>query len=473
MKFDLTMSFDEGTIAAIATPLGQGGIAVIRISGKDAIAAAARAFHGKQNLIEAQSHTAHFGECRDSSGVVIDQVVATVFRAPHSYTGEDTVEISCHGGAFVTKRVLDLILQNGAHLAGPGEFTKRAFLNGRMDLAQAEAVADLIHAQSESSRRSSVDQLEGKLSLSINELRDKLLKICGLLELELDFTEEGLEFIDKNKIIQEICNISEYLKRLIESYEVGKVFRDGVKVVIVGKPNVGKSSLLNRLLDQDRAIVTDIPGTTRDVIEENIIFNGVLFKLVDTAGIRKSPDLVESEGIRRASKEVASADLILMVFDQAQEINESDIAILETVREIKSEHSGLVFVENKADLIGEVLDVGKRMLLNDVAESRFLRVSAKTGEGVDSLRKLLFESSASTGSPFGDITVITSERHKQSLVAAVSKLSFALEELSAGKSNELLAVDLRSALDSLGEIIGVVTSDDVLNHIFGKFCIGK
>lgn len=462
---------DDDAIAAIATPIGVGGISVIRVSGKDSFGIADRGFRGRVELSLAPSHTAHFGKFVDAHEEVIDEVVATIFRSPNSYTSDDTVEISCHGGVFVTRKILELLLEYGARMAQPGEFTKRAFLNGKIDLTQAEAIADLIHSGSEISRKTSLQQLEGRLSLKINELREILIRMCGLLELELDFSEEGLEFVDKFNIIKELDILNQYLQTLIESYVIGKIYREGVKVVLAGKPNVGKSSLLNLLLNENRAIVTEVPGTTRDVIEENITLGGILFRLVDTAGIRDSKDLVEKEGIRRSESQVEDADIVLFIVDPEQGYDTSDKAILSALGKDAGRKRGLIVVENKIDLGIPINSTDISYLTNNY---KYVRVSAKTGEGLNELRKQLVEMTLKGSYSLSDRSVIiTNSRHKQSLSLAVESLRLALAGLEENRSNDLIAIDLRGALAHLGEITGAITTEDVLNGIFSKFCIGK
>lgn len=470
MEFPVSSLVDDDTIAAIATPMGEGGIAVIRISGDEAFAIADKGFRGKIPLGDSASHTVHFGEYCGKDGVPIDQIVATVYRAPHSYTAENIVEISCHGGPYVTRRILESLLSSGARAAEPGEFTKRAFLNGRIDLAQAEAVADIIHSRTEQSQKTSIEQLEGKFSSRINELREKLIKTCSLLELELDFSEEGLEFVDKINIINSIHEIKSYLKTLIESYSIGKIIRDGIKIVIAGKPNVGKSSIMNCLLNENRAIVTEIPGTTRDVIEENIVHNGILFKLVDTAGIRTSPDIVESEGIKRANQQLRSADIIMLILDPTQGFNGDDEFIIKNILKL-DQSIKILFVQNKIDLDVAPIDI------TSYPKYSLVKCSAKTGEGINGLLSALQELSVGRGGNLpGDADsgfVITNLRHKERMEEALDSLSCAKNSIDSGMSNELIAVDIRAALNYLGEIIGVVSSDDILNNIFSKFCIGK
>ncbi len=468
------MKHDDDTIAAIATPIGEGGISVIRISGKDALEIGSNVFRGKTTLRAACSHTAHFGYIVDLHGQAIDEVVATVFRSPHSYTVEDSVEISCHGGILVTQKVLEAILQSGARLAQPGEFTKRAFLNGRIDLSQAEAVADLIHSRSELSHKSSLQQLEGRLSKAINRMRDELINASSLLELELDFAEEDIELASKQELSSRVTAILFELKGLVNTFSFGKVFREGVKVVISGKPNVGKSSLLNALLNENRAIVTNIPGTTRDIIEENINFEGILFRVVDTAGLRDSDNPVEIEGVKRTERQIASSDLILLVFDLSSPLEESDLRVVSAIRkELNDFEDRCIVVLNKLDLLknGQNFDL---MSLGLSPGLREVRVSAARHHGLDELRKTMVESVFTSRLPASESGVtITSLRHKEALSKALRHLDMALESLNSGRSGEFTTLDIRAALDYLGEIVGVVTTEDIIDNIFTNFCIGK
>ena len=468
------MKSEIDTIAAIATPIGEGGISVIRLSGSRAIAIAESVFKGKTCLGSARSHTAHFGRIADRKGNVIDEVVATVFLEPNSYSGENTVEISCHGGILVTKRVLELLLDSGARHAQPGEFTKRAFLNGRLDLSQAEAVADLIHARSDSAHRTSVRQLEGAISERIKQLRSKLIDSIGLLELELDFTEEGLEFLDKTKFRQAIGETTVEIDHLLESFKAGRIYREGVKVVIAGPPNAGKSSLLNAFLESNRAIVTNIPGTTRDTIEESVNIGGVAFRLVDTAGLRETHDGIEREGVRRTEEEARNGEVVLVVVDASEQAGTANRGKLqEFVAAIESAGTKQIFVLNKCDLptrpVMQVLaSLGAR------AGSIFVNISAKTRRGMDALQKALVEAAFSGRTAEIDASeTVTNARHFEALRHAKRSLVLALESLDQEQSSEFVAVDLRKSLDSLGEITGEVTTDEILNNIFSKFCIGK
>jgi tRNA modification GTPase len=449
------MRYLEDTIAAISTALGEAGISVIRVSGRDAINIVDKIFQGRRKLSEVKTHTAHFGYIVNKDGEIIDEVVATVFKAPNSYTGEDVVEVSCHGGIFVTRRVLETILSAGARMAEPGEFTKRAFLNGRMDLSQAEAVADLIRASTDLAYKSSLSQLEGSLSKRIRKMRDDLIELCSLVELELDFADEDLE-----------------IDVLIESFSYGKIYREGISVVIAGKPNAGKSSLLNALLNENRAIVSSIPGTTRDIIEESLNIEGVLFRVIDTAGLRETADVIEQEGVRRAESSIKGADMVILVVDSSVEISDEDRRIYDRVFElVREEGKRCIVVLNKIDLL-DGRDVDDNF--SDIAgEFPVVKLSALTHSGLDELKRMMIEISFRGTKRVSDGVVVTNVRHKDALVRARESLEYALRSLESGMTGDFVAVDLRAGLDHLGEIIGVVTTDDILNNIFSKFCIGK
>ncbi len=464
------MKYLEDTIAAISTAIGEAGISVIRISGKDAIKIADKVFRGRKKLEEVKTHTAHYGKIVDASGKVVDYVVATVFRAPHSYTGEDTVEISCHGGIFVTRKVLETILEAGARLAQPGEFTKRAFLNGKIDLSQAEAIADLIKSATDLAYQSSLSQLEGSISNKIKKMRDDLINLCSLVELELDFADEDLEFVDKPELAKKIKDAISEIDELIETFKFGKIYREGIKVVIAGKPNAGKSSLLNALLNENRAIVSDIPGTTRDIIEESLNIEGVLFRVIDTAGLRETYDIIEQEGVRRAQEQMKRSDMILLVIDSTDEIDEDDIKLYNRVLDLAmNESKKCIVVFNKVDLLN-----GKQIQNEKVlGDFPVVYVSALTGQGLDKLKKLMVEQSFLGTNRTDASVVVTNVRHRDALVKAKQSLQYALKSLEEGMSGDLVAVDLRAGLNHLGEIIGEVTTDDILNNIFSKFCIGK
>lgn len=453
------------TIAAIATPPGEGGISVIRISGEEAfdiieeIYSSAKSGFTPVEIDEMNSHTVHFGYIRDGDEI-IDEILFTIFKSPHSYTGEDVIEISTHGGTYVAGRILKLILDNGARLAQPGEFTKRAFLNGRMDLSQAEAVADLIHAKTESAHLASIKQLEGSLSEYVGKVKEDILNAASLVELELDFAEEDIEFVKKDELKDRILKITENLKKIITTFITGKVIREGVKLVIAGNPNAGKSSLFNHLLRTNRAIVSEIAGTTRDYIEESLIINGVLFNLVDTAGLRISGDKIESEGIKRSYDRIKEADLIIFLVDSSDDLEEikRNIAVFEEN-----------FDKNKSILVLSKIDVGK--YLNDYPGLKISILKDDTIEALKSemVNKVLSKNGAISTS---DI-ILTNYRHKICLEDTVTSLRNAINTIEEGMSGEYIAIDLRNALSHLGEITGEVTNEDILNNIFSKFCIGK
>ncbi|HWP46439.1 MAG TPA: tRNA uridine-5-carboxymethylaminomethyl(34) synthesis GTPase MnmE [Candidatus Limnocylindrales bacterium] len=459
------MFFQEDTIAAISTPLGEGGIGVIRISGKAAIAIADALFvspsKGKK-LKDLPSHTVHYGHIYDpGTQEPVDEVLVTLMRAPKSYTREDVVEISSHGGFISLKRILDLVLKGGARLAEPGEFTKRAFLNGRIDLSQAEAVIDIIQSRTELSHKVAVRQLEGRLSQKVRAIRDTLKHLTALVEASIDFSEEDIEVISPEALDSGIGEALESIDFLIETAEEGQILREGLSLVIVGKPNVGKSSLLNVLLEEERAIVTPIPGTTRDVIEESLNLKGVPVRLLDTAGIRNTEDPVEVQGVLRSKNLLEKADLVLWVLDSSSPLTQEDRDILELVKEKK-----VLGVLNKIDLPSKIGEEAGQLL----AGIPWVKISAKEKSGIETLKDLIFEMVVKT--PVESVWV-TNIRHKNALIKAQQSLLKARESIAQRMSGEFIAVDLRAALDSLGEIIGETTTEDILTEIFSTFCIGK
>jgi tRNA modification GTPase len=451
------------TIAAIATPPGEGAIAVIRVSGPGSIEIADRVYHGRRPLAEAAAFTVHYGTVAEADGTEVDQVLVTVFRAPHSYTGENLVEISCHGGVFLVQRILQMTVSAGARQAEPGEFTRRAFVNGKMDLAQAEAVGDMIRARSEKMRQVSFDQLEGKLGERIRTLRKDLMDLCSLLEVDLDFSEEGLEIIATTEIERRLQVVDEALEGMVSSFEHGKLAREGVEVVLVGKPNAGKSSIFNALLKEERAIVTPLPGTTRDSLEESLTIGGMLFRIHDTAGLRETKDLAETEGVKRSQAIMNRADVLLDVIDAATPLDREEVAGWR--RGIKPLQHCLA-VYNKIDLVGEK-DAAKL-----VEEAESVAVSARTGEGLDELRRRLVQIVQETAMESVAVGV-TNRRHVESLIKAREELATARQSLRHGATNEFIAFDVRGAANHLAEITGEITSEEVLDEIFRKFCIGK
>jgi len=448
---------NEDIITAIATSPGNSALAIIRISGKNCIEITDKIFIGKKSLVESDSHTIHYGKVIDESHAVIDDVLVSIFKAPHSYTGEESVEINHHGNPIISQQIIALLLKHNIRVAEPGEFTKRAFLNGRIDLAQAEAVIDVISSRTISSLKGSRNQLDGILSECVTTLRDSLVDFSSLLEVELDFAEEDLEFISKNDLISKLEEIVERISSLLSTYSFGKVITEGVNVAIVGEPNVGKSSLLNKLLKESRAIVSEIPGTTRDIIHEDIEIDGVLFKLFDTAGLRSTADKIEKEGVTRAIEIIKTADVVLFVSDVENSIPDSIYTQLTENCEIER----IIKVLNKIDLVRD------STILSDI------KISCKTGEGIDNLLSLL-KKNALHGEIYTEKTaILTNVRHFNALNKAKELLEKAVSSIRQNYSGEFISVDLRSAENQLNEIIGVVTSDDILNNIFSKFCIGK
>jgi len=458
--------FEEDTIAAISTPLGEGGIGVIRVSGRSAIELGDKIFRSaskRKKLKDLPSHTVHYGYIYDpETQEPLDEVLVTLMRAPKSYTREDVVEISTHGGFLSLKRILDLVLRNGARLAEPGEFTKRAFLNGRIDLSQAEAVIDIIQSRTETGLKVAMRQLEGRLSRKIHAIRDALKHLTALVEASIDFSEEDIEVVSHEELNSGIGQALQSVDLLLETAEEGKILREGLSTVIVGKPNVGKSSLLNVLLEEERAIVTPIPGTTRDVIEESLNLKGIPLRLVDTAGIRNTEDLVEVQGVSRSKSLLEKADLVLLVLDGSGPLTEEDREILDLTRGKKA-----LGVINKADL-PPVLDDGE--LDRILAGIKWVKISAKERIGIEALKDLIFETVVQA--PLESVWV-TNVRHKNALVRTKQSLLKAQGSVKEGMSGEFIAVDLRAALDSLGEIVGETTTEDILTEIFSTFCIGK
>jgi len=455
----------ENTIVAISTPPGNGGIAIIRLSGNQAVKIVDKMYKGRQKLKNIEPWKAVLGKIIDHE-VVIDEVIVIVFKAPNSYTREDMVEINCHGGMYISQRILELTIKNGACLAQPGEFTFRAFLNGRIDLTQAEAVADLIHAQTEASLQASYSQLEGKLSQKIIEINKLLVDFCSLLELELDFSEEDVEFVDRSDFISRLKNGEKELENLISTYQVGRMAREGVKLVIVGRPNVGKSSLLNVLIKEERAIVTEIPGTTRDPLEVQLDIHGILFRLFDTAGIKGTEEQIEQEGIKRAKKHLGSADIILHIFDGSQLLESEDYEIVNLIQ--KSKRSKLLRVINKFDLPQKIET--EKIDSNGVP---ILSISALKGDGIDKLERALYQLVISDEKIFSEKIIVTNVRHWEALTKALESLQKAKGEAEKRVSSEFIALYLRDAVNYLGQLTGKVTSEDIINNIFSKFCIGK
>ena len=455
------------TIAAIATPIGEGGINIIRISGPDAVGIASILFHpqGGKKVADLETQRVVFGNITDpTNSQAVDEVLLIRFRAPHSYTGENVIEIHGHGGAFVSSKILQLVLDQGARPAEPGEFTRRAFLNGRLDLSQAEAVADVIHAASDKALASALAQLKGQLSDKLNALYDALLKVLGQLEAAIDFPEEGLEFKQKQQHDENIQSIHAEIQKLVDSYRHGKIYRDGLRVTLVGKPNVGKSSLLNALLQEDRAIVTPHPGTTRDTLEERVRINDIHITIVDTAGLRHEAGEIEEHGIERTRHALAQSDFALVIFDGSHALDTNDAMLIKEVADKKK----LVLL-NKSDL---PTVINQDSLLKQLKVAAALPLSATEGKGLEGLREALYKS-ALEGKTSGEAVVITRERHRQALVQTQQALGRVSQSLQEDRSEDLIAVDLNSALEHLGGILGKTFVDDLLDQIFNDFCIGK
>ncbi len=452
-----SISQNEDTIVALATPPGIGAISIIRISGPKSFTAIDKIFKGKKPIADSPTHTIHYGNIINQNNELIDDVLVSVFRLPNSYTGEDSVEISTHGSPLIVQKIIFLLLDSDVRLAEPGEFTKRAFLNGRMDLAQAEAVADVINSNTEASLRGARNQMDGLLSNKVDELRNLLINTSSLIELELDFAEEDLEFMSLKEIISNIDRIESEIDLLLSSYSFGRIIKDGVNVALVGKPNVGKSSLLNYLLKEARAIVSEIPGTTRDIIREELNLDGILFRLFDTAGIRASADVIEIEGVNRSREAVQNADIVLFLNDATLGFNQD---LYDELTKITDEKRILTVV-NKIDL-------------KKCKDSRFeVGISAKTGIGINELFERLKIKAIGTQNYSEKSAIVSNLRHYDSLKKAKYHLIGARNSIKEKLTGEFISVDLRNAENSLGEIIGKVTSDDILNNIFAKFCIGK
>ena len=455
------------TITAIATPVGEGGISVIRVSGAQAVTIASAVFRPSRGagLKEFIPQRVYFGEILDpGSQTIVDQVLLTFFKGPKSFTAEDVIEISAHGGLFVTTKILELLQDQGARLAEPGEFTRRAFLNGRIDLSQAEAVTDVIHAASDRALRSAMAQLKGSLSKRLNEWYERLLAVLAQLEASIDFSEEGLEFQKRSATLKEIQSLQKDLEALIQTYRQGKIFREGANVVLLGKPNVGKSSLLNALLNEDRAIVTALPGTTRDTLEERVRIHDIHIHIIDSAGLRENPEIIEKEGIQRAKAALALADLALVMFDASTPLDPNDDLL---IREVLDKPHRILL--NKCDL-PEQLDVTS--LKAKFPNAEFIRISAKTGSGLTELKASIYQFVMGESS-LNETLIISHERHRQCLVEANEALLKSCASLEQDLSEEFVAVDVTIAMDRLAVILGKTFEDDLLDQIFGEFCIGK
>jgi tRNA modification GTPase len=455
------MHTDE-TIAAISTPAGQGGIGIVRLSGKDAIKIADNIFRSpkKYKIIKARSHRILYGHIIDpDSKELVDEVLISVMRAPNTYTKEDIIEINCHGGAVPVRRALELLIKNGARLADPGEFTQRAFLNGRIDLAQAEAVLDVINSLTVESQKTAINQLKGTLSFKIEKIRQELIELAALVETYIDFPEEDIEPLSVKDMSKRSLKIKKALEKLINSSKYGVILREGLKTAIIGRPNVGKSSILNALVEKDRAIVTEVPGTTRDVIEEYLNIKGLPLRIMDTAGIRSVEDIAEKEGVRRSLKAIEDADLVLLVLDGSSSLHKTDKELIS-----KSENKNRIIVINKADL-------SQKVKLDKTKKDSII-ISAKKGTGLSKLKNKIV-TAATNGNTESSTEAVTNIRHVHALERALGSVGSFRTEMKNMTSPEFLSVELREALDAVGEIIGITTPDDILNTIFSRFCIGK
>lgn len=450
----------QDTIVALATAQGISAIAVIRLSGKDSISITQKIFKGK-SLTEAPSHTVHFGTLQHE-GKTIDEVLVTVFKEPNSFTHENAVEISCHGSPVIVKEIIKSLLTQGARLAGPGEFTKRAFLNGRFDLAQAEAVADLINAETDNARQAALNQMRGGFSKEINHLREELIHFASLIELELDFGEEDVEFAKRDDLRKLILKIQSYLSSLIQSFDQGNVIKNGVPTVIAGKPNAGKSTLLNVLLNEEKAIVSEIAGTTRDVIEDEIVLGGINFRFIDTAGLRETQDVIEAMGVERTRDRMKKASIILYLFDLSTDRYDD---IIQEAESLKSLGIPVIKVGNKSDKAAGGLT-------EKLKQADFVFISASNKTNIQELKDKLLSFFQVSSVKSGDV-LVTSLRHYQNLLQTHEALDRVLTGMSTGITGDFLAMDIRQSLHYLGEITGVITTDDLLDNIFSKFCIGK
>ncbi len=463
----------ESTICALATP-GHGAISVIRVSGPAAISQVEGIFQpateGKK-LHNQAPNTIHFGTIRQGDEVV-DEVLVSLFKAPHSYTGEDSIEISCHGSPYIQQKILELLVTQGARPARPGEFTQRAFLNGKMDLSQAEAVADLVAAESEGAHRVALQQLRGGFSDRLKSLREQLLHFISMIELELDFSEEEVEFADRTQLNGLVNEIRTLINELVQSFQLGNVLKNGVPVAIIGRPNVGKSTLLNALLKEERAIVSDIEGTTRDSIEDTINLEGVTFRFIDTAGIRETADTIENLGIRRTYQKIEQASVVLLLVEAGDDVKLIQRSMEAIRKQIQGNGKHLVVVLNKADQVDEntLAELQKRIKLEE--SENLIAISANTGYRTEELANLLLQI-VNYGSLKHQDVVISNIRHLNALKSASESLSRVSEGLTSALPTDLLAQDIREALHFLGEITGEVTTDEILGNIFKNFCIGK
>jgi len=464
---------DQKTIVALATPSGAGAVAIIRMSGEAAIRIASEVFQSVsgKDITTQKTHTIHLGTIADENKTY-DQVLLSLFKNPNSYTGENVVEISCHGSTYIQQQIIQLLLRKGCSMAQPGEFTLRAFLNGKLDLSQAEAVADLISSDNEASHQIAMQQMRGGFSSEIAKLRAELLNFASLIELELDFAEEDVEFADRSQFKELLHRIEFVLKRLIDSFAVGNVIKNGIPVAIIGEPNVGKSTLLNALLNEERAIVSDIAGTTRDTIEDELVIGGIGFRFIDTAGIRETKDEIESIGIKKTFEKIEQAQVVLYLFESLK-FKVSGSEYLTEIEKVKNKYplKPLIVVVNKTDLISEEEKETLQKLLKNL-EVKTIFLSAKNKTGIEELKNQLL-AFVNTGALRNNETIVTNTRHYDSLLKALEEIQKVSFSLQANVPSDLMAIDIRQALYYFGEITGEVTNDELLGNIFANFCIGK
>ena len=482
---------NEDTICAPATVPGTGAISVIRVSGPDALTIADKVVKCRKGSIsEAAGYTIKFGNVYDASGAIVDEVLVSIFRTPHSYTGENSVEISCHASSYIVSTLMNLLYSAGARAAEPGEFTQRAFLNGKMDLAQAEAVADVIASQNAAAHRIAFKQMKGGFSSELRDMRGELLELVSLMELELDFSEEEVEFADRTRLDGLLVALIDHITRLIDSFKLGNAIKNGIPVAIAGATNTGKSTLLNALLGEDRAIVSDVHGTTRDTVEETMNIDGILFRFIDTAGLRETEEIVEKIGIERTFKKISEASIIIGMVDLTRDYESTCETIREIIEKVDFDTQKLIFLLNKTDIcevnknvstlnyiVSSLENKGiKAELLTSLSEATentpIIPISAKTGTGIDILRAVLASSQRDLLAD-SDTTLVTNQRHVQALSDSRTSLLRVRDGLATGLPTDLAAQDIREAIYHLGSIVGEISTDEVLGNIFRNFCIGK